>query len=147
MPSVCHNRWSWAKGYVFQRQVKYWFISIKKCWVEWFIFDLLQCSKDAVNHFHHTSVKIPNTEKPAKLRIISWESFMFNDIPAFPLLMTSLVNILKAQNPDVVFLYNVEPATLDRLKKSLPNFRFIYEFNDQMRYISSPFPAWVWIIF
>jgi hypothetical protein len=86
-------------------------------------------------------VKIPDTEKPAKLRIISWESFMDNTIPDFSLLMTSLVNILKAQNPDVVFLNNVMPATLDRLKKSLPNFKFIYEFNELMRYISSPFPA------
>jgi hypothetical protein len=83
-------------------------------------------------------MKIPDTEKPAKLRIISWEAFMANDIPEFPLLMTSLVNVLKAQNPDVVFLYHVEPDTLDRLKKSLPNFKFIYEFSDQeMRYIPS----------
>ncbi|EFX78863.1 hypothetical protein DAPPUDRAFT_245735 [Daphnia pulex] len=89
-------------------------------------------SKEVVNHFHQASMKIPDTEKPAKLRIISWESFMDNTIPEFKLLMTSLVNILKAQNPDVVFLYNVEPATLDRLKKSLPNFKFIYEFNERM---------------
>ncbi|XP_046453567.1 tripartite motif-containing protein 2-like [Daphnia pulex] len=88
----------------------------------------INASKEVVNHFHHTSVKIPDTEKPAKLRIFNF-MVKVNDIPAFPLLMTSLVNILKAQNPDVVFLYNVEPATLDRLKKSLPNFRFIYKFN------------------
>jgi hypothetical protein len=82
-------------------------------------------------------MKIPNTEKPAKLRIISWESFMDNTIPEFPLLMTSLVNILKAQNPDVVFLYHVEPDTLDRLRQSLPNFKFIYDFHDvEMRYIT-----------
>ncbi len=83
-------------------------------------------------------MKIPDTEKPAKLRLISWQDFMVNDIPKFHLLMTSLVNILKAQNPDIVFLYNVEPATLDHLRRSLPNFKFIYEFNDQMRYIPSP---------
>ena len=76
-------------------------------------------------------MKIPDTEKPAKLRIISWERFMVNDIAGFPLLMTSLVNILKTQNPDVVFLYHVKPATLDRLKKNLPNFKFISEFSYQ----------------
>jgi hypothetical protein len=82
-------------------------------------------------------MKIPNTEKPAKLRIISWESFMDNTIPEFPLLMASLVNVLKAQNPDVVFLYHVEPDTLDRLRQSLPNFKFIYDFHDvEMRYIT-----------
>jgi hypothetical protein len=98
-------------------------------------------------------VKIPDTEKPAKLRIIYWQGVTFmgddDDIPEFPLLMTSLVHVLKAQNPDVVFLFNVELATLDPLKKSLPNFKFIYEYNDQMdasgdgcfRYISSPLAA------
>ena len=63
---------------------------------------------------------------------------MSNGIPKFHLLMTSLVKILKAQNPDIVFLYNVEPATLDHLRKSLSNFKFIYEFNNQMRYIPRP---------
>jgi hypothetical protein len=87
-------------------------------------------------------VKIPDTKKPAKLRIISWEFLMFfSIITELKLLMTSqFVNILKAQNPDVVFLYHVEPETLDRLRQCLPNFKFIYEFHDvvmtQMRYIT-----------
>jgi hypothetical protein len=77
-------------------------------------------------------MKIPDTEKPAKLRIISWERFLANnDASNFHLLMASLVNILKTQNPDVVFLYHVKPATLDRLKKNLPNFKFISEFSYQ----------------
>lgn len=79
-------------------------------------------------------MEISDTEIPTKLRVISWERFMNHNIPKFNLLMTSLIKVLKSQNPDIVFLYNVEPAALDRLRKSLPNFKFVYEFDDQMRY-------------
>ncbi len=88
------------------------------------------CSKDALFSFHETCMKIPESEKPAKLRVISWQGFMCSEIPQFDLLIRSLIKILKSQSPDIVFLYNVEPATLDRLRKSLPEFKLIYEFND-----------------
>jgi hypothetical protein len=58
-------------------------------------------------------MKIPDSEKPAKLRVISCEGLMWNIPPHIETFFTALIKILKSQSPDVVFLYNVEPAHLE----------------------------------
>ena len=93
-------------------------------------FSLCKCSKDARFRFHDTCMKIPDSAKPAKLRVISCQGVMWTDLPRIDLILTVLIKILNSQSPDVVFLYDVAPAALDRLRNSLPNFNLIYAFRD-----------------
>lgn len=64
------------------------------------------------------------TRPPSEFRLISWNLDGLDD-RNLKMRTKSVVKILQSQNPDIVFLQEVIPKTLDYLENNLPQFKFI----------------------
>ena len=64
------------------------------------------------------------TKPPSEFRLMSWNIDGLDD-HNLKMRTKSVVKIIQSHNPDVVFLQEVVPKTLDYLENSLPQFKFI----------------------
>jgi hypothetical protein len=80
------------------------------------------CSEDVIDGVSET-LTLDSSSSSRMLRVIDWGSlgsFMQDRIDTF-------VKVIRSQNPDVVFFYDIDRTILGRLQKLFPRFKFISE--------------------
>jgi tyrosyl-DNA phosphodiesterase 2 len=77
-------------------------------------------SKDVKNFLETAATEKP----PSEFRLISWNLDGLDD-HNLKMRTKAVIKIIEAQNPDIVFLQEVVPKTLDYIEDNLPQFKCI----------------------